>query len=140
MHARFLAGLVLASAALAPVAVPADVTINIGVPPPPAIVLPAPPTLVVVPGYPTVRYAPSLQVDLFFHGNLWYYSHGGFWYAGPSWRGPWHHVVVEKLPPAIVVVPVKFYRIPPGHLKKAGPPGRAGGPPGHAKGKGKGKN
>lgn len=135
MRIRFTAGLVLVGAVLAPVAVPADVTVNINVPAPPPIVLPAPPALVVVPGHPVVRYAPSIQVDLFFHSNLWYYSHGGFWYAGPSWKGPWKHVVIEKLPPPLVVVPVKYYKVPPGHLKKA-----KGGPPGHGKGKGKGSD
>ena len=132
MRVRFVAMLAVIGAGLAPVAVAADVTVNINVPAPPPIVLPAPPALVVVPGHTAVRYAPSLQVDLFFHGNVWYYSHGGFWYSGPSWKGPWKHVVIEKLPRAIVGIPVKFYKVPPGHLKV-----EKGGPPGHAKGKGK---
>jgi hypothetical protein len=54
--------------------------------------------------------------------------------VGPSYRGPWTPIAFGKLPPAIVAVPVKYYKIPPGHFKH----GEKGGPPGHAKGKAKG--
>jgi hypothetical protein len=108
-----------------------SVNVNIGAPPPPAIVLPAPPALVVVPGVPLVRYAPSTNVDLFFHESRWYYSHGGYWYVGRSYRGPWTFVPVARLPRPIIAVPVKYYRVPPGHLKHAEKPHGKG----HAKGK-----
>jgi len=137
MKVRLLAT-VLVSALGAAAAVPAaaDVAININLgPPPPPIVVAAPPALVVVPGIPVVQYAPALQVDVFFHEHRWYYPHGGYWYVGPSYRGPWTPVPFVKLPHAIVAVPVQYYKIPPGHLKH----GEKGGPPGHAKGKGKGR-
>jgi hypothetical protein len=127
---------VAAGLVAAEVAADVAVNVNVGAPPPPAIVLPAPPALVVVPGVPTVQYAPATQVDLFFHQKRWYYSHGGYWYVGPSYKGPWTFVAVPRLPPGIVAVPVKYYKVPPGHLKHA----EKGGPPGHAKGKGKGKD
>ncbi len=138
MRARLVTWLLVAVtlALLAPTAGRADVSVNvnIGAPPPPAIVVPAPPALVIVPGVPTVQYAPALQVDLFFFDHRWYYPHGGFWYVGPSYRGPWRPIVVEKLPHAILAVPVKYYKVPPGHLKKL----ERGGPGGPGKGKGKG--
>jgi hypothetical protein len=115
----------------------ADVNVNvgIGVPAPPPIVVVAPPPLVVVPGVPVVSYAPALQVDVFVHQGLWYYPYGGYWYVGHSHRGPWKPIAFAAVPSAVVAVPVKYYKIPPGHLKHGGP----GGPPGHKK-NGKGKD
>lgn len=109
-----------------------ETTVNINIGPPPPIVLAAPPPLVVVPGVPVVSYAPSIQVDLFFFDRRWYYSHGGYWYVGPSYQGPWVVVAPGRLPPPILAVPVRYYKVPPGHLKKF----EGGGPPGHARGKG----
>ena len=111
-----------------------DTSINVNIGPPPPIVLAAPPPLVVVPGVPVVSYAPSIQVDLFFVDKRWYYPYGGHWYVGPSYRGPWTYMPAGKLPRSIVVVPARYYKVPPGHLKKVG----GGGPPGHAQGKGQG--
>jgi hypothetical protein len=108
------------------------VSVNIGVPIPPPVVLAAPPPLVVVAPVPTVSYVPSASVDLFVFGGLWYYPHRGYWYVGPTYRGPWAHVAVSRLPRPILAVPAPYYRVPPGHLKAGG------GPPGHARGKGKG--
>ena len=135
MKARLVAALLVCTAAGASVAAAADVSVNINLGPPP-IVVAAPPPLVVVPGLSIVQYAPSLHVDLFFHEKRWYYPHGGYWYVGASYKGPWSPIAFAKLPRAIVAVPVKYYKIPPGHLKQLG----KGGPPGHAKGKGKGKD
>jgi len=136
MNRLLAAVLLFAGSVLAPAAATADVSVNInvGAPPPPPIVLAAPPPLVVVPGVPVVSYAPALHADLFFYESRWYYSHAGYWYVGRTYQGPWTHVVVPKLPPPIVAVPVKYYKVPPGHLKHH----LKGGPPGHAKGKGKG--
>ena len=109
----------------------ADVTVNVNLgPPPPPIVVAAPPALVVVPGVPVVQYAPSMHVDLFVHDKHWYYPHGGYWYVGPSYRGPWKPIAFAKLPHPIVAVPVQYYKVPPGHLKHKD----KGRPPGHAKG------
>ena len=119
----------------------ADVSVNVNIAPPPPIVVSAPPTLVVVPGVPVVSYAPSLQVDLFFFDHRWYYPYGGYWYVGPTYRGPWTFVAVGSLPRPLVAVPAQYYKVPPGHLKNhggGGPPVQGGGPPGHARGKGRG--
>jgi hypothetical protein len=109
----------------------ADTTINVNIGPPPPVVLAAPPPLVVVPGVPVVSYAPSVQVDLFFFERQWYYAHGGHWWVGPSYRGPWVLVAPGKLPRPIVAVPVRYYKVPPGHMRPV-----ESGPPGHGKGRG----
>lgn len=130
MKASLIAA-VLVAVVSTPVAADVSVNINLGPPPPPIVVV-APPPLLVVPGVPVVQYAPSLQVDVFFHDRRWYYPHGGYWYVGPSYKGPWAPIAFAKLPPVIVAVPVKYYKIPPGHLKHFDKGG-------HGKGKGKGK-
>ena len=134
LRVRVVLGLVAGFLFLTPGLTSGDTTVNVNIGPPPPIVLAAPPPLVVVPAVPAVSYVPSAQVDIFFFDKRWYYPHGGHWFVGPSYKGPWTVVGVGKLPHPIVVVPVQYYKVPPGHLKKAG----SGGPPGHAKGKGKG--
>ena len=129
---RVFAALLVSFAWTAAAAAQVTVNVNLG-PPPPPIVVAAPPPLVLVSSVPVVQYAPSLQVDLFFHERHWYYPHGGYWYVGPSYRGPWTPIAFAKLPPAIVSVPVTYYKVPPGHLKHG-----KGGAPGHGKGKAKG--
>jgi len=133
MKARLFTALLVSLVWATGAAAQVTVNVNLGPPPPPIVVAAAPPLVVVSP-VPVVQYAPSLQVDLFFHERQWYYPHGGYWYVGPSYRGPWTPIAFAKLPAPIVAVPVKYYKIPPGHLKHAG----KGGPPVHSKGKGKG--
>lgn len=113
-----------------PVPVHADnfsIGINVGAPPPPpAIVLPAPPPLVVVPGTP-VYYAPSLSVNFFAYGGQYYSHHNGAWFVAASYAGPWSFIAVERVPQPVLAVPVSYYKVPPGHLKKGGgPPPKAG--------------
>lgn len=113
-----------------------SIGINIGSPPPPpppAIVVAAPPTLVVVPGSP-VHYAPGLSVNYFVYGGQHFTFHNGSWFFAASYGGPWTFVAVERVPQPILAVPVTYYKIPPGHLKKdkGGPPDWAG--PGKGKG------
>jgi len=110
----------------------ADTTVNVNIGPPPPIVVAAPPPLVVVPGVPVVSYVPSVQADVFVYQHQWYYSTGGHWWVGRSYRGPWVLVGPGRLPQPIVAVPVRYYKVPPGHLKKLE------GDQGHGKGKGQG--
>lgn len=103
-----------------PVPVHADnfsIGINVGAPP--AIVLPAPPPLVVVPGTP-VYYAPSLSVNFFAYGGQYYSHHNGAWFVAASYAGPWSFIAVERVPQPVLAVPVTYYKVPPGHLKKGG--------------------
>ena len=122
--------LIVGSAVFAGAVSNAGTTVNVNIGPPPPIVVAAPPSLVVVPGVPVVSYVPSVQVDVFVYQNQWYYSHGGHWWVGRSYRGPWVLVPAGRLPQSIVAVPVRYYKIPPGHLKEVE------GNPGHGKGKG----
>ena len=120
-----------------------SIGINIGSPPPPppAIVVAAPPQFVVVPGSP-VHYAPGLSVNYFVYGGKHFTYYDGSWFIAASYGAPWTFVAAEKVPKAVLTVPVSYYKIPPGHWKKdkGGPPEWAGGPgkgkgPKHKKGK-----
>src|SRR3989304_1819981 len=114
-----------------------SIGINIGSPPPPPpppIVVAAPPQLVVVPGTP-VYYAPGLNVNFFFHGGRYYTFHNNSWFGAAAYNGPWTFVAVERVPQPILVVPVQYYKVPPGPWKKGGPPPWAG----HGKGPKKGR-
>jgi hypothetical protein len=95
----------------------AEVTINIGVPPPPAVVLPAPPRLVIVPGQP-VFYAPEVPYNYFVYGDRHYIFRDGRWFFARTYRGPWRIIATDRVPRQVVAVPVKYYKVPPGHAKK----------------------
>ncbi len=81
----------------------------------------APPQLVVVPNTP-VYYAPALPHNYFFYGGQYYLFHKGAWHYAPTYNGPWAVIAVEFVPRPILVVPVHYYKAPPGHWKKKGPP------------------
>jgi len=109
------------SAEAGDVNVSGGVSIQFGTPPPPppAVVIQVPPQLVVIPGS-AVSYAPSLRVDLFVYQGNYYYFHNGAWFIAKKHGGPW--VYVASPPPAIVQIPVAYYKVPPGHLKKMSSP------------------
>src|SRR3954469_7779451 len=89
---------------------PAQVRLDIG------IHLPAPPSLVVVPGTP-VYYAPQAPANVFLYGHqYWAFTNSG-WYAGPNWNGPWAVVEPAVVPVPVLRVPVRYYRVPPGHWR-----------------------
>jgi hypothetical protein len=100
---------VLLAAVLVAPAAQAQVSIDIG------IHLPAPPPLVVVPQVPAVQYVPSAQANLFFYsGQYWAFANGA-WYVSAGHAGPWLVVAPQFVPRPILLVPVRYYRIPPGH-------------------------
>jgi hypothetical protein len=116
-----------------------SVSVNIGVPPPPSIVLPAPPSIVVVPNSP-VYYAPDVDFNLFVYEGRYYTFHDGSWFYATSHSGPWVFIAPERVPRPVVAVPAPYYKIPPGHARRMGPhdapgqgPGVPGCPPGQAK-------
>jgi len=126
-----LAGMLVASAAALIPAAPAEaldlnISIGIGV---------TPPALVVVPGTP-VYYAPALPSNYFFYAGRYYALHDGVWFYARAYNGPWTTIAVQRVPKPIITVPVEYYKVPPGHLKRGGPPERGGPPPwaGHGKG------
>ena len=128
----------------------ADVSIGIKVrpplpPPPPVVVAPAPvvvapppppppvvmqaPQVVIVPGS-AVYYAPGVGFNLFVYGGRYYSFHNGVWFYSRRHSGPWKTLPAERVPRPVRVVPVKYYRVPPGHAKRRdwspGPPGHRG--------------
>ena len=138
--------LVLVAGAITAAPAPAadvNIGVNIGAPPPPAVVITppsitfaAPPPLVVVPSAPTVQYVPTGSYNVFVFGGRYYSFHNGYWFHAGGYNGPWKHIKREKVPAAVVGVPVTYYRVPPGHAKKhdEGGAGAAGHcPPGQAK-------
>ena len=117
------------------------VHIGIPVPPPPRIVLPAPPPVVVVPNT-SVSYVPSVDFNLFVYSNRYYTFQDGAWFYSTSHRGPWVFIPTERVPRPVMGVPVRYYKVPPGHAKQMarqaqppqGPPASEGWcPPGQAK-------
>ena len=104
----------------------ADVNVHIGGPPPvvvappaPQIVVTAPPHFVVIPGSP-VYYAPDLPYNYFAYNNRHWVFRDGRWFVARTHRGPWHLVAAERVPRPVAVVPVRYYKVPPGHAKKFG--------------------
>jgi hypothetical protein len=43
-----------------------------------------------------------------------------------AYHGPWAVIQIGQVPAPVVAVPVEYYKIPPGQLKKQGPPPWAG--------------
>jgi hypothetical protein len=110
-----------------PGAAQVNIGINIAIPPPPPIVIAAPPRLVVVPGT-VVSYAPAVPHNYFFYGRKYYVLHDGAWFFAPAHHGPWTFIAAKRVPRPLLRVPVAYYKVPPGHLKKQD----------HGKGHGKG--
>jgi len=114
MKLGIAAAVALVLGAALPAHADVHVGINIGVPPPPVVALPAPPPLVVVPGSP-VYYAPEVPYNFFYYGGAYFVFNDGYWYSSRSAHGPWAYV--EHVPPPVLRVPVHYYHVPPGHLK-----------------------
>ncbi len=77
--------------------------------------------MVVVPGTP-VYYAPGLSVNFFAYGGRYYTHHNGAWFAAANYSGPWTFIAVERVPRPVLAVPAAYYKVPPGHMKRGGPP------------------
>ena len=94
--------------------------------------LPAPPQMAPVPGFP-VYSAPALPYNYFMYGNVYYLFLNDQWYYAPTYNGPWTMITVAQVPPPILAVPVEYYRSPPGHWRRPGPPPWAEEGRGHAR-------
>jgi hypothetical protein len=89
----------------------AQVAIDIGVH------LPGPPQPVVVPEVPVVQYVPVGPTNLFFYnGQYWVFANGA-WYLSAGYQGPWIVVAPTFVPRPLLLVPVRYYRVPPGHWR-----------------------
>jgi len=113
-----------------------QVGIQIGLPPPPAVLI-EPPQFVVVPSTPAVRYAPAASLDVFFYGGRYYAWQDG-WFVAAHLGEPWAYIEPAQVPRPVLVVPARYYhKIPPGHRKRlyyTGPPGPHYGPDGWDRG------
>jgi hypothetical protein len=84
----------------------------------------APPTLHVVPGTP-VAYAPAVPGNYFFYAGRYYVFGDAGWFVAARYNGPWMAVAPAYVPPALLTVPVHYYRSAPrhwGHWHRAHPP------------------
>jgi hypothetical protein len=92
----------------------AQVHVDIG------IHLPAPPQLIIVPQVPAVQYVPgpAAPANLFFYsGQYWAFASGG-WHVSAGYNGPWVVVGPQFVPRPVLLVPVQYYHVPPGHWKQ----------------------
>jgi hypothetical protein len=108
MYALIIAllGLVLAAPAQA------QAHVDIG------IYLPAPPRFVVIPQVPAVHYIPAAPGNLFvYDGQYWIFANGG-WYVSTAYSGPWIAIPPHFVPRPILLVPVGYYHVRPGHWQK----------------------
>lgn len=87
------------------------VGINVGIPAPPVIAVPAPPRLIIVPSTPAVQYAPDVGANFFFYGGQYYTYNDGAWFSASAYNGPW--VYARHVPRPLLVVPARYYHAPP---------------------------
>ena len=94
------------------VATPArgQVNVNVHIGQPPPVVVYSPPTMILMPE-PQMYVAVGVPYDIYFVSGHYYYLHGGNWFWGPGYGGPWTHVVyVSSLPPGLRKFKVKQLR------------------------------
>lgn len=106
--------LVVLSLLLLPVtAARADISVAIGIPGISiGINVPAYPRLVRIPGHP-VYYDPRVHLNLFFFDGLYWVFQGDHWYVSSWYNGPWDLVEPYEVPLYVLLVPVRYYRVPP---------------------------
>lgn len=97
-----------------------NVGINVAIPAPPPIIVAPAPQVVIVPGT-GAYHAPSAKYNLFVHNGRYYSFHNGAWFYTPKWGAAWTLIAVERVPRAVLAIPVTYYRVPPGHLKRSEP-------------------
>ena len=108
-----LAAVILVAATAAAAQGGVNIDVNIGVPPPVVVAPPSPPApappRVVIDAPPRFIYSPALgcyvsveiPYDVVYIDRSYYLYNGGFWYAAPSYRGPWVVVERRRLPPLL---------------------------------------
>ena len=89
MNRPMIAVLFLALALVAPFSVMAQVSVSVGIPLPPPIVVQGPPNVVVLPDAPDVYVDPDVSVDLFFWNGWWWQFWDGRWYRSHSYDRGW---------------------------------------------------
>ena len=103
MKKLLFGAMLLALAISVPIPTMGQVSVQIGIPLPPPIVVPAPPEVVLLSGM-GVYVAPDIAVDLFFWDDWWWRPWEGRWYRSRDYRRGWGYY--EGVP--------SFYgRVPP---------------------------
>ena len=95
-----------------------QIGVNIGIPAPPPVLV-TPPQFVVVPTTPAVRYAPDYGSNVFLYGGRYYAWNDGGWFVTANAGQPWVFVERARVPRPVLVVPARYYNLPPGQMKKA---------------------
>jgi hypothetical protein len=137
MSGRTVMLLAIVGAMTYALAVEAQVDVSINIVPPP-VIFSAPPRAVAIPRMP-VAYVPDTTYNVFVYDGRYYSFNERAWFFAASHGGPWVFVPPERVPRPLLGIPVKYYKIPPGHAKRMGGdgPGRGKGargcPPGLAK-------
>jgi hypothetical protein len=90
-----------------------DVHVNIGVPPPPAVVFDREPQVVLVPSTQVYYLPGAADYDMYRFGPFWYINRDGYWYRARGFRGPFRPVAYVRVPRQIVVLPVEYRHHPP---------------------------
>ena len=78
----------------------ADVDVHISIGGPPLLVLSSPPTMLFL-SEAGVYVAVGIGHDIFFTNGRYYYFHGGNWFWGSGYGGPWIHAGHKSLPPGL---------------------------------------
>ena len=61
---------------------------------------------------------PVAPVNLFLYGGqYWAFANGG-WHVSRGYDGPWVVVGPQFVPRPVLMVPVQYYHVPPGHWNK----------------------
>lgn len=82
-------------------------------------VIPAPPAVVLVPGT-RVYTVPGASFNVFVYGGRYYSYHHGTWFHAPRHGAAWSVAALHAVPAPVRAVPVKHYKIPPGHERHDG--------------------
>src|SRR4029077_14300010 len=80
----------------------------------------APPRLVVVPQVPAVEYVPDPAApgNLFLYGGQYWAFYVSGWCVSRGYSGPGVVVAPQSVPRPVLLVPVQYYHVPPGHWKQ----------------------
>lgn len=104
---RHLFGIIiLAALSLTPCLAPADVHVNVSLPPP--IPFSAPPDVVVIPSNGAYVYMVPNTVGLYFYGGHWYRFHDGHWFRASHYSAPWTIIEAHLVPTPVAVIPYDY--------------------------------
>ena len=120
-----LFSLALAALLAAPALAETRIQVNIGLaPPPPVVVFREPPPMAFVPEA-RVYYVDreDLPYDCFRFGVYFYIYNDGWWYRASRYGGPYRVIEERRVPQAIMMVPTRHWKhhphgMPPGQAKK----------------------